>query len=129
MEIKLLTGKTVKLDSLIMTSTYGGVLVGKPNKTMNDEIINFITHSNDWGNRKVLLKKKNRYSAKDVLKPIAYKVLLLSEPISNDSKTGDASSIVLVWFGDSDISKPINEIIVEGIGNFDWDKHAENINY
>lgn len=129
MEIKLLTGKTVKLDSLIMTSTYGGVLVGKPNKTMNDEIISFITHSNDWGNRKVLLKKKNRYSSKDVLKPIAYKVLLLSEPVSNDSKTGDASSIVLVWFGESHPEKSIHEIITEGIGEFDWDSNAENIYY
>ncbi len=129
MEIKLLTGKTVRLDSLIMTSTYGGVLVGKPNKTMNDEIISFITHSNDWGNRKVFLKKSNNYSSKDVLKPIAYKVLLLSEPISKDTKTGDASSIVLVWFGDADMSKSINEIIVEGVGNLDWDSNAENIYY
>jgi hypothetical protein len=129
MEIKLLTGKTVKLDSLIMTSTYGGVLVGKPNKTMNDEIISFITHSNDWGNKKVLVKKKNRYTSKDVLKPSAYKVLLLSEPVSNGSKTADASCIVLVWFGDADLSKSINQIIAEGVGNFDWDKHAENISY
>lgn len=129
MEIKLATGKIVIVDSLIMTSTYGGVLIGKPNKTMNDEIISFITHSNDWGNRKVFLKKSNNYSSKDVLKPIAYKVLLLSQPIPNGSKTADASSIVLVWFGDADVSKSINEVIIEGVGKFDWDKYAENINY
>jgi hypothetical protein len=129
MEIKLKTGKIVRVESFIMSSTYGGVLVGKPNKNMNDEIISFMTHSNDFGKRKVLIKKQNRYSSKDVLKPIVYKVLLMSEPIANGSKTADASSIVLVWFGDANTDKSISEIIVEGVGNFDWDSNAENINF
>lgn len=129
MEIKLKTGKIVRVESFIMSSTYGGVLVGKPNKNMNDEIISFLTHSNDFGKRKVLIKKQNRYSSKDVLKPIVYKVLLMSEPIANRNTMADASAIVLIWFGDTDINKSINEIIADGVGEFDWNKYAENIYY
>lgn len=129
MNIKLKTGKTVTLESFNMSSTYGGLLIGEPNESMNDGIIGLITQSKEWGNRKVLLKKKNRYSSKNVLKPIVYKVWLTAEAVPSNSKEKDASSIVLIWFGEIELKKSIQEIIIEGVGNFDWDLNAENINF
>lgn len=129
MNLKLKTGKTVTLESFNMSSTYGGLLVGEPNEAMNDGIIGLITHSKEWGNKKVLLKKKNRYSSKNVLKPIIYTVWLTAEAVPSNSKIKDASSIVLIWFGEFELKKLIQEIIIEGVGNFDWDSNAENINY
>lgn len=129
MNIKLNTGKTVTLESFNMSSTYGGLLIGEPNEAMNDGIIGLITQSKEWGNRKVLLKKKNRYRSKDVLKPIVYKVWLTADAVPSNSKEKDASSIVLIWFGECELKKSIQEIIIEGVGNFDWDSNAENICY
>ena len=129
MNIKLKTGKTVTLESFNMSSTYGGLLIGEPNEAMNDGIIGLITQSKEWGNRKVLLKKKNRYSSKNILKPIVYKVWLTAEAVPSNSKEKDASSIVLIWFGEFELKKSIQEIIIEGVGNFDWDSNAENISY
>jgi hypothetical protein len=129
MEIKLNTGKVVSLETFSMSMTYGGLLVGKPDEAMNDGIIGQITHSKEWGNKKVFLKKKDQYSSKNVLKPIIYTVWLTSDAVPACSEIKDASSVVLIWFGEANPDKSINEIIAEGLGNFDWDEHAENIYY
>jgi hypothetical protein len=129
MNMKLKTGKVVTLETFNMSMTYGGLLLGEPDEAMNDSIIGLIIDSKDWGNRKVLLKKKNRYNFKNVLKPIVYTVWLTAEAIPSNSKIKDASSIVLIWFGEFESKKSIQEIIIEGVGNFDWDSNAENISY
>lgn len=129
MEIKLKTGKVVSLETFSMSMTYGGLLVGKPDEAMNDGIIGQITHSKDWGNKKVFLKKKDQYVSQDVLKPIIYTVWLTADAVPTGTDVKDASSIVLIWFGEEHPDKSINSIIAEGVGNFDWDEHAENIYY
>jgi hypothetical protein len=129
MKIKLNNGREVKMEAFNMSLTYGGLLVGKPNEAMNDSIIGLISYSKDWGNRKALLNKKDMYLSKNVLKPIIYSTWLTSSVVPAESKTNDASTIVLLWFGEEPNEKSINEIIKQEIDNFDWDKHAENIQY
>jgi len=129
MKIKLQTGRIVEVEAFSMNRTYGGLLVGEPNKVMNDSIIGSISYSKDWGNRKALLEKKNMYSKKNVLKPIIYSVWLTSEAVTEKLKINDSSSIVLLWFGEESMEKSIKDIIIEGISDFDWDKNAENIQY
>jgi hypothetical protein len=129
MKIKLNNGREVKMEAFNMSQTYGGLLVGEPNEAINDSIIGLISYSKDWGNRKALLSKKDMYISKGFLKPIIYSVWLTSSVVPAESKTNDASTIVLLWFGEEPNDKSIPEIIKEEIVNFDWDKHAENIQY
>jgi hypothetical protein len=129
MEIKLPTGRIVEVEAFNMSQTYGGLLVGEPNEAMNDSIIGLISYSKDWGNRKALLNKEDMYVSKNVLKPIIYSVWLTSSVVPEKSKINDASSIVLLWFGVESEDKSIRDIITDGIGNIDWDKNAENIQY
>jgi hypothetical protein len=129
MKIKLNNGREVKMEAFNMSLTYGGLLVGEPNEAINDSIIGLISYSKDWGNRKALLNKKDMYISKGFLKPIIYSVWLTSSVVPAESKTNDASTIVLLWFGEEPNDKSIPEIIKEEIVNFDWDKHAENIQY
>jgi hypothetical protein len=129
MEIKLKTGRIVKVEAFNMSKTYGGLLIGKPNEAINDSIIGLISYSKDWGNRKALLNKEDMYVSKDVLKPIIYSVWLTSDVVPEESETNDSSSIVLLWFGVESENKSIQDIIIDGIGNIDWDKNAENIQY
>ena len=129
MEIQLKTGRIVSLETFNLSLTYGGLLAGEPNEAINDSIKGLITHSKDWGNKKVFIKKTDQYASQNVLKPIIYTVWLTSDAVPTGSEIKDASSIVLIWFGDEHPNKSINEIIVEGVGNFDWDSNAENIYY
>lgn len=129
MEIKLKTGKVVSLETFSMSMTYGGLLVGKPDEAMNDGIIGQFIHSKEWGNKKVFLKKKGIFASKNVLKPIIYTAWLTADAVPTGTNVKDASSIVLIWFGEEHPDKSINEIIAEGVGEFDWDKYAENIYY
>jgi hypothetical protein len=129
MKIKLNNGREVKMEAFNMSQTYGGLLVGEPNEAINDSIIGLISYSKDWGNRKALLNKKDIYISKSFLKPIIYSIWLTSSVVPAESKTNDASTIVLLWFGEEPNDKSIPEIIKEEICSFDWDKHAENIQF
>ena len=128
MEIKLQTGRKVQVETFKIEKTYAGLLIGKPNDVINEKIIDLVSHSNDWGNRKVFMKKMDMYESNNILKPVIYSVWLTSTGIPEKSKNKDVSSIVLLWFGEESITKSISEIIKDGVGDFDWDKHAENIN-
>ncbi|WP_366182956.1 hypothetical protein [Flavobacterium ovatum] len=129
MEIELQTGRKVQIEAFNMSKTYGGLLVGKPFEAMNDSIIGLVSYSKDWGNRKALLNKEDMYASKNVLKPIIYSVWLTSDVVPQESKINDSSTIVLLWFGEDPKGKSINDIIKQEIFNFDWDEHAENIQF
>lgn len=127
MKIKLKIGKIVEVEVFNMSRIYGGLLIGELDEVMNDSIIGLISYFKDWGNRKVLLEKKNMYSKKNVLKLIIYFVWLILEVVLEKLKVNDLSFIVLLWFGEELMDKLIKDIIIEGILDFDWDKNVENI--
>jgi len=129
MKIELQNGRIVEIESFKIDKTYAGLIIGKPNDVINEKIIDLISHSSDWGNRKVFMKKMDMYESNNILKPVIYSAWLTSSGIPDKSKNKDVSSIVLLWFGNDSITKSISEIIKDGVSDFDWDKHAENFNF
>jgi hypothetical protein len=125
-KIKLSSGKIVTLEAFNMSMTYAGLLVGEPNNEMNDSIISQISYPTNWGTRKAVLNKTDMYTSKNVLKPIIYSVWLTASAVL---KINDGSSMVLIWFGENSTDKSIQEIIIKGVGGFDWNKHAESFEY
>lgn len=128
LKIKLASGKNVTLESFHMTKTYAGLLAGEPTKEMNEKIINNITYPKNWGASKSFIEKSNMYLSEDVLKPLVFSVRLSAKPINDKEKQFDGSEIIVIWFGNEKLNKSIKGIIVDGLENFDWDKHAKNFN-
>lgn len=129
LKIKLLSGKNVTLEAFHMTTTYGGLIAGEPTKEMNEKIINNFSSQKNWGARKSYIEKSNMYLSEDVLKPLIYSASLSAKPINDKGKQFDGSSIFVIWFGDNIKDINIEELIVSGIGKFDWDENAENYQF
>lgn len=129
LNIKLATGKTVTLEAFHMTTTYGGMIVGRPSKEDNIEVINNISYPKDWGVRKSYIEKSNMYLSQDTLKPLVYSAWLSAEAINDKGNQFNGSDIIVIWFGDKELNKSIKGIIVDGLRMLDWDKHAENFNF
>lgn len=126
MIIKLATGKVVTIEAFHFTSTYGWMLIGKPSKEINEEIIKNISYPKNWGQRKAVLDRKNWYLSNDVLKPIVYSAWLTAESIDDKGKKYDGSSLIVTWIDDEPKDKTTKELIVSGIGLLDWEKFAQN---
>jgi hypothetical protein len=126
LNIKLATGKIVTLESFNISTTYGGMLVGNPSKEDNIELVNNISYPKDWGTRKAVFNKSDLYISDDVLKPLVFSAWLSAEAINDKENQFDGSHIIVIWLGDTIKGKTLDELIVLGLENFDWNKHAEN---
>lgn len=130
MKIKLQSGKKVYIEAFHCTPTYSGLLVGNPNKELNERLLQQISSPVEWGQRKTLLKKSDLYVSNDVLKPIIYSVWLSStESIKSHGNEFEGSDIILIWLEDENLDISIKDNIKYGIGLFDWDKNAENYQF
>ena len=128
MKIELIGGKTVSLEAFHMTPTYAGVIVGNPTKESNDILLKHISYPKEWGQKATLLKKSDIHDSKDVLKPIIYSAWLSAEPVNDEDNQFDGSTLILIWLGDEHKEMKLEDLIVYGIGLFDWDKNSENYN-
>jgi hypothetical protein len=126
MKLDLIGGETVLLEAFHCTDTYAGLILGSPTAESNQRLLKRITSPKDWGNRATLLKKSDLYASKDVLKPIIYSAWLSSEPINDKDNAFDGSNLILIWLGDEDKEMTLHDLIIYGIGLFDWEKYAEN---
>lgn len=129
MKIELIGGKTVLLEAFHMEPTYAGLLAGIPTAESNQRLIKNIKPPKNWGNRATLLKKSDLYTNKDVLKPIIYSAWLSAEPINDEKNKFDGSNLILIWLEDEHDDMTLKDLIVYGIGLFDWDKNAENFQF
>ncbi len=130
MKIKLESGKEVYLEAFHCTPTYAGLLEGSPTKEINDKLITQLSYPNDWGDRAFILKKSDRNVSENILKPIIYCTWLSSsEPIDDNKNQYDGSNLVLMWLGDEQYDKSIQEIIADGVGYLDWKKYAQNFQH
>ncbi|WP_395048862.1 hypothetical protein [Flavobacterium sp.] len=129
LKIKLATGKIITIEAFHFTKTYGGLLTGEPSKEINEEIIKNISYPKNWGQRRAVFDRKDWYLSNEVLKPITYSAWLMAESIDDKEKQYDGSSIIVIWIDDEPKGKDIEEIIVSGIGLFDWEKFAENYQF
>ena len=125
-QIKLANGKIVTIEEFKMQFVYDGMLLGRPNKEVNDKIIsNFIKSFNS---NKVYMIMDDAYATEDRLKPILFSVQLVSGPVNDKDGIYDGSYLNIVWFGDDFKSNSIDEMIMN-LKNFDYEKEAQNYEF
>ncbi|WP_291103998.1 MULTISPECIES: hypothetical protein [unclassified Flavobacterium] len=127
--ITLSTGKIITIEGFNMTPTYSGLISGKPNEELNDEILKRTSYPSEWGERKVVYKQANIKISETELKPFTYSAWLTSKPVNDKKNQFDGSSIVMVWYGNEPINKSIQEIIKFELESFNWNSHCENFVY
>jgi hypothetical protein len=116
-EIKLANGKIVTLERFKMEFIYDGILVGKPNKEINDRIISDAVK--EFNQNKVLVLMDDAYTSEDLLKPIMIKAGLTSKPINDTKDIYDGSYLNIVWFSNDFKSNSIEKMIMDLKFNFD----------
>ena len=125
-EIKLANGKIVTIEDFKMQFVYDGILLGQPNKEVNDRIItNFIKTFNS---NKVYMIMDNAYATEDLLKPILFSTQLVAAPVNDEEGMFDGSHINIAWFGTDFKSNSIEEMIMR-LKYFDWEAKAENYEF
>jgi hypothetical protein len=122
-EIKLSNGKVVTLERFKMEFIYDGILVGKPNKEMNERIISDAIKN--FNQNKVLVMMDNAYTSEDLLKPIIITAELTSEPINDNEGIFDGSYLNIIWFSNDFKASTIEKMI----GDLKFDFESEAINY
>ena len=122
-QIKLANGKIVTIEDFRMQFVYDGMLLGQPNKEVNEKIIsNFIKSFNS---NKVFIIMDDAYVTEDRLKPILFSAQLVSGPVNDKKGIFDGSYLNIVWFGDDFKSNTIDKMIMD-LKSFDWDAEAQN---
>ena len=122
-EIKLANGKVITLERFKMEFIYDGILVGKPNKEMNDRIISDAIK--EFNQNKVLVLMDNAYNSEDLLKPIMITAELTSQPINDSEVMFDGSYLNIIWFSNDFKTNSIDKMIA----NLKFDYEDEAMNY
>lgn len=122
-EIKLANGKIVTLERFNMEFIYDGILVGKPNKEMNNRIISDAIKK--FNQNKVLVLMDDAYTSEDLLKSIMITAELTSEPINDNEGVFDGSYLNIIWFSNDFKASTIEKMI----GNLKFDFESEAMNY
>ena len=125
-EIKLANGKIVTLERFKMEFIYDGILVGKPNREINDRIISDAIK--EFKQNKVLVLMDDAYTSEDLLKPIMITAGLTSQPINDNDEIFDGSYLNIIWFSNDFKTNSIDKMI-GNLKNFDWNLEAENYQF
>ena len=125
-QIKLANSKIVTIEDFKMQFVYDGMLLGRPNKEVNEKIIsNFIKSFNS---NKVFMIMDDAYVTKDRLKPILFSAQLVSGPVNDKEGIYDGSYLNIAWFGDDFKNNTIDKMIMN-LKNFDYEKEAQNYEF
>lgn len=124
-EIKLANGKVVILERFKMEFIYDGILVGKPNKEMNDRIISVAIKK--FNQNKVLVLMDDAYTSEDLLKPIMITAELTSVPINDNEEIYDGSYLNVIWFSNDFKTSTIEKMIANL--KFDYEDEAKNYEF
>lgn len=125
---KIKLGKReITIEGFHFSYTYTGLIIGSPNKVINDKIISDYESSLNVGNRKsVFVLNDKDYITDEVLKPVIYTAWLDSDPVNDKENQYDGSWIVVSWFGEEKIEKSIKEIVEDRLVDFNYDEFAVN---
>ena len=120
-EFQLDCGKRIKIDSFLMGWTYGGVLLGRPYKRVNQELIeDFMKRVKSfWGERKTyLLPPSLRIINEEVeyLPPIQCAAWLSSL---------ESKELVVIWYCGENGNKSLTEFVSSNVKSIPWDTLAE----
>ena len=125
-QIKLANGKIVTIEDFKMQFVYDGMLLGRPNKEVNEKIIsNFIKSFNS---NKVFMIIDDAYVTEDRLKPILFSAQLVSWPVNDKEGIYDGSYLNIAWFGDDFKNNTIDKMIMN-LNNFYYEKEAQNYEF
>jgi len=122
-EVRLKSGKIVTIERFEMTFTYEGLLLGKPDKKLNNIIIQSIKDNHKESN--FLLILEDAFISEEQLKPFIFSATLSSKPID---RTNDISALDIVWFGDDIKNLSISELVMN-IKKFNWSELAQDFEY
>jgi hypothetical protein len=125
-QIKLASGKVVTLERFEMSFTYDGLLLGRPDKEMNDRIIEDAIKK--YNQNKVLVLTEDAYVSDNRLKPIMFSAELTSQPINDKEEVYDGSYLNVVWFG-GDFKNHTIEKMLGDLKGFDFDLEADNYQF
>ena len=113
------------MEGLEINNTYGEFLVGSPSFEDNYKVYEELKTPLAWGKRKTLYDKSS-FDLDKVFKPYTVCVWLSGQSINDEENKYDGSEAV-VFFTVLNISTlSIEQLIVEGLSNFNYNKHAEN---
>jgi hypothetical protein len=126
MNLLLQSGKEVSLEAYHCTPTYAGLLFGNPTKKINENIINNLTYPIEWAKTICIVKETDMYVSDNILKPVINCAWLSSDAIDLIDEPLSRSNIIVIWLSDEQPDKPFRKILVDGIGDFDWNRYAEN---
>jgi hypothetical protein len=124
-EIKLANGKVVTLERFEMSFTYDGLLLGRPDKEMNNRIIEDVIKK--YNQNKVLVLTDDAFVSDERLKPIIFKVELTSKPIDDKEEIYDGSYLNVVWFGGEFKTNTIEKML--GELNIEYELNASNYQF
>jgi uncharacterized protein (TIGR02996 family) len=124
---KLDCGRSVCLDAFYCDRTYGGLLEGRPDRQLNDEILERAqTRMRQlWGVRKTHLVPpviNESDPQHPVLPPVCLTAWLVCfQPIKEPNA---GSELVVVWFRGAFEGEPMEQVIADGIQALPWDELA-----
>ena len=128
MRIKLNSEREIKVNNFEFGYTYGGVLCGEMNATLNRPIFDNIMIPTNWGeDRNVLKLEPTQAEFENQLKPVYYIVWLDSNVPSDPKYHG--SELIVIWLGGEPVGNKIEDIIFKGIKDIDWDSNARDYVY
>ena len=125
-QIKLASGKIVTIEKFEISFTYDGLLLGTPDKEMNDRTISDIKKS--YGNERLLMLLDDAYVSEKLLKPIIFSAQLVSGPVNDKEGIYDGNYLNIVWFGSDFKSNTIEKMIIN-LRGFDYEKEAQNYEF
>ena len=130
---KLDCGRFVTVDAFYSQRTYSGLMLGRPNRQLNEEIISrcLTEMAPLWGRRKVHVVPptiKEPLTDHPALPHFRYTAWLeCNEPLS---KENHGSTLVVVWFRDeASEDEPLKKILYDGIRSLPWDELAEDFRW
>ena len=122
----LANGKIVTIEDFKMEFVYDGILVGIPDKNVNNRIISDVIKS--YNSNKVFVIMDDAYVTEDRLKPIMYNAQLVAEPINDMEGIYNGSYLNIVWFS-NDFKTNSIDTMIENLKGFDWDTEAQNYQF
>lgn len=123
--IKLDSGKEVRVNNFSFNNTYGGLIFGSiDDDEYNKELFEETTYPRNWGTRKSIKIKPSEKEFQKGLKPFCFTVWLNS--YNPKDPWYDGSELIVIWFADIPAGASIEEIILNGVKSVDWEANAQD---